>query len=713
MVAGAGPPQRVSISPCEAMMARECPQPSTGARGGNSSADDEPSRQQLASQCPGACQPALSLVEMSELEVRQNWVRRNAISHGANKRRNKRMKQTRRALFASIGLPALYVSAATAARLIFDPTLDQRAHFLFFILAVTAAALTGGAWSAILATCFAAVANAVLAGKSFTASASLIEAGLFVAVAAGIIALARSVRRFQTNAETEREAAVQRSRVAEELAEELNLLVDGAKDYSIYMLDPEARVTIWNRGAERLTGWSEAEVIGQPVHIFYPADATASGRHMTDLKRAISEGGLVTEDWRLRKDGSEFLAQVSTTPLYDERGTLRGFAKIVRDITSQRAIEQELRSSEAHLRSILSTVPDAMIVIDEKGLVLSFSAAAEALFGYTEQEIVGSNVSRLMPSPDRERHDGYLHRYLTTGERRIIGIGRVVFGQRRDGTKFPMELSVGEAGGSPRIFTGFIRDLTERRRTEAKLEELQSELIHVSRVSAMGTMASTLAHELNQPITAVANYVEGVRELLANPDPNDVPMVREALADAANEAMRAGHIVRRLRDFVARGDLEKRLENLTILINESAVLGLIGASEKGVEVDFDLDPEASPVLVDKVQIQQVLINLTRNAVEAMSATSERRLTIRSKRDEENYARVSIEDTGPGIAPEIARDLFTAFVSTKADGMGLGLSICRTIVEANGGRIWAEPRPEGGTVFHFTLVRPEAEQKDGR
>lgn len=623
------------------------------------------------------------------------------------------MMRNRRAILASIGFPALFVAAATVARLIFDPMLDQRAHFLFFTLAVTAAALTGGARSAVLAACLAVLANSVLVGKSFTAPASLIEVGLFGVVAAGIIALALSVRRFQTNAEIEREAAVRRSRVAEELAEELNLLVDGAKDYSIYMLDPDARVTIWNRGAERLTGWSESEVIGQPVDIFYPADAAANGRHRSDLERAISEGGLVTEDWRLRKDGSEFLAQVSTTPLYDDRGTLRGFAKIVRDITSQRAIEQELRSNEAHLRSILSTVPDAMIVIDEKGTVLSFSAAAETLFGYREEEIVGSNVSRLMPSPDRERHDGYLQRYLTTGERRIIGIGRVVFGQRRDGTKFPMELSVGEAGGSPRIFTGFIRDLTERRRTEAKLEELQSELIHVSRVSAMGTMASTLAHELNQPITAVANYVEGVRELLANPDPNDLPMMREALADAANEAMRAGHIVRRLRDFVARGDLEKRLENLTILINESAVLGLIGASEKGVEVDFDLDPEASPVLVDKVQIQQVLINLMRNAVEAMSATSERRLTIRSKRDEESHAKVSIEDTGPGIAPEIAHDLFTAFVSTKADGMGLGLSICRTIVEANGGRIWAEPRPGGGTVFHFTLIRPEAEQKDGR
>lgn len=623
------------------------------------------------------------------------------------------MTRRRRTEISNLGMAVAYVAAATAGRVAFQPMLDQRAHFLFFTLAVTAAALTGGVWSAVLATSLALVTNLVLAGNNFSITETLVETSLFAIASAGIIILARTVRQLRTRADVSREAAERRSKMAEELAEELNLLIDGAKDYSIYMLDPEARVTIWNRGAERLTGWSEAEVIGQPVDVFYPVDAVARGLHVDDLEQAIADGGLQTEDWRLRKDGSEFLAQVSTTPLYDDQGTLRGFAKVVRDITNQRAIEQELRSSEAHLRTILSTVPDAMVVIDEKGIILSFSAAAEQLFGYREEEVAGSNVSRLMPSPDRERHDGYLRRYLTTGERRIIGIGRVVFGERRDGTKFPIELSVGEAGGNPRIFTGFIRDLTERQRTEAKLEELQSELIHVSRVSAMGTMASTLAHELNQPITAVANYVEGVRELLSNPDANDFPMIREALEDAAREAIRAGHIVRRLRDFVARGDLEKRLENLTTLINETAVLGLLGTSEKGITVEFDLDADASPVLVDKVQIQQVLINLMRNAVEAMSAMSERRLLVSSKRDAPGHARVSIEDTGSGIAPEIAGDLFTAFVSTKADGMGLGLSICRTIVEANGGRIWAEPRSGGGTAFHFTLIRPEAEPTDGR
>jgi len=497
-----------------------------------------------------------------------------------------------------------------------------------------------------------------------------------------------------------------------ETADELNLLIDGAQGYAIYMLDPEGRVTIWNTAAERLKGWTEQDVTGRHFSMFYPADAVKAGKPELDLALARDQGKIEEEDWRLRKDGSEFLAHVSMTALRDESGALRGYGKVIRDVTGERAAERAYKASESHLRSILSTVPDAMIVIDEHGAILSFSAAAERLFGYSEGEVRGSNVSMLMPSPDRERHDAYLHRYLSTGERRIIGIGRVVIGARRDGSTFPMELAVGEAiGETQRVFTGFIRDLTERRETEHRLEELQSKLIHVARVSAMGTMASTLAHELNQPITAVANYAEGVRDLLAHPDPEDLPMIREALGDAVREALRAGQIVRRLRDFVARGEVEKTVEDLPTLITEAAALGLLGAKEKGIDVHFDLDPTASLVLLDKVQIQQVVINLLRNAVEAMSDAPLRHLRIASRQEQAGFIRVTIEDTGPGVSPEVADQLFTAFVSTKDDGMGLGLSICRTIVEANGGRIWLEPAPEGGSQFHFTLVAAEQENAD--
>jgi len=360
--------------------------------------------------------------------------------------------------------------------------------------------------------------------------------------------------------------------------------------------------------------------------------------------------------------------------------------------------------SEAHVRSILSTVPDAMIVIDERGSILSFSSTAETMFGYAESEIAGENVSILMPSPDRERHDGYLGRYMRTGERRIIGIGRVTTARRRDGATFPIELSIGEARTPDgRVFTGFIRDLTDRQKTERRLQDLQGELTHVSRVSAMGTLAAALAHELNQPLTAIANYMEAARDLLDAPDAAGIAMVREALDEAAMQSVRAGQIVRRLREFIARGEAEKQIESLRKLVTEANALALVGAGEQGIEVHVALDPAADRVLVDRIQVQQVLLNLIRNAIEAMHDAPVRRLEISSRAEGESLVHMVVADSGSGLDPAVAERLFEPFLSTKDAGMGLGLSICRTIIEAQGGRIWAEPSPFGGTAFHFTLI----------
>jgi two-component system sensor kinase FixL len=364
---------------------------------------------------------------------------------------------------------------------------------------------------------------------------------------------------------------------------------------------------------------------------------------------------------------------------------------------------------EAHLRSILETVPDAMVVIDEAGLIQDFSHAAERLFGWTAAEVAGRNVSMLMPSPYREEHDGYLQRYYRTGERRIIGVGRVVVGERKDGSTFPMELAVGEMrGGGERFFTGFVRDLTERQQTETRLQELQTELVHVSRLTALGEMASALAHELNQPLSAIANYLKGSKMLMdRKPVPTD--RVADAMNRAADEALRAGQIIRRLRDFVARGETERSVESLPKMIEEASALALVGAKEHGIRVRFDLDRDVDLVLADKVQIQQVVLNLIRNAVDAMMDSAKRDLNVIVRPADENMALVSVSDSGPGISPEIADQLFQPFITTKRTGMGVGLSISRTIIEAHGGRIWAEPNAGGGTIVRFTLQRVGKEE----
>jgi two-component system, LuxR family, sensor kinase FixL len=370
------------------------------------------------------------------------------------------------------------------------------------------------------------------------------------------------------------------------------------------------------------------------------------------------------------------------------------------------------RLSEAHLRSILSTVPDAMVVIDSHGMIRSFSSAAEQMFGYREADVLGENVSMLMPSPDRERHDGYLHRYMHTGERRIIGIGRVTTARRRDGATFPIELAIGEArAGEERLFTGFIRDLTERQQTQRRLQDLQVELGHVSRVSAMGTLAAALAHELNQPLSAIATYMESARDLLDRPDSESLAMVREAFSESAAQAMRAGQIVRRLRDFIARGEAERRVESLHKLVIEANALALAGGGDHGVDVSLDLDPSCDLVLVDRIQVQQVVLNLVRNAIEAMAHSEVRKLEIDSQREPGGLVRICVDDSGPGLAAEVRATLFEPFQSTKDTGMGLGLSICRTLIEAQGGRIWAEQSKLGGTSFQFTLITAD-EEADG-
>lgn len=402
-------------------------------------------------------------------------------------------------------------------------------------------------------------------------------------------------------------------------------------------------------------------------------------------------------------------------PLKTDDGRITAIFIEGTDVSELSFANAALQLREDHLRSILATVPDAMVVIDEQGLIQSFSTAAETLFGYQASEVIGQNVKILMPPPYRDEHDAYLLRYLTTGERRIIGLGRTVTGMRKDGSTFPMELSVGEMHpGTGRFFTGFCRDLTERHRAEARIQEQQLELLHMARFTALGEMASTLAHEINQPLTAITNYLKGSRRLLEKSTEENAPMLREAVEKAADQALRAGDVIRHLRDFVARGESERQVERLPALIEEASSLALVGAREIDVRVSYKLDPAAELVLTDRIQIQQVLLNLMRNAVEAMQGAPRRELHVMTVSRDDGMAEVSVIDTGSGLAPEVSAQLFQPFVTTKKQGMGVGLSICRTIVESHGGHIWAEAMPSGGTAFRFTLrIVDKEEVANGR
>lgn len=357
----------------------------------------------------------------------------------------------------------------------------------------------------------------------------------------------------------------------------------------------------------------------------------------------------------------------------------------------------------ALFRLLVSTAVDGILVIDEAGKVRLYNEACERLFGYGPSEVVGRNVSMLMPAPYREEHDGYLKHYRTTGERRIIGIGREVMAQRKDGSVFPIYLSVGEGlFGDMSLFVGIVHDISERQSAARKLQELQSELMHVSRLNEMGHMSSALAHELNQPLAAIMNYLRAAQRTVSAVEDASVVRAGQMMEKALEQTSRAGQIIKRLREFTEKRDTSRTIESLNRVIEEAIELALVGAAVLDVKVQKSLATDLPDIFIDRIQIQQVVLNLVRNAVEAMEEVSIRRLTVSTRMNGEGHVQASFLDTGPGMPDEVIRRLFEAFVTTKENGMGIGLSICRSIIEAHGGRLWMEPAPGGGTEFHFSL-----------
>ena len=355
--------------------------------------------------------------------------------------------------------------------------------------------------------------------------------------------------------------------------------------------------------------------------------------------------------------------------------------------------------------ALIATAVDGIMVIDEKGSVRIYNQACERLFGYTAAEVIGHSIKMLMPAPYREEHDSYLKHYVTTGEKHIIGIGREVQGRRKDGGVFPMNLSVGEGViRGERIFLGIITDISDRLSRERRILDLQSEMLHVSRLTDMGQVAAGLAHELNQPLTAILNYTNAGLDIA---DERGDEELKSVFGKVAEQASRAGNIIRRLRAFIEKRGPNRTDEDITRTIDEAIRLGQFNASERGIKLRVLFEQGLPSVSIDRVQIQQVLINLMKNAAEAMEGLPRRELTVTISRVTPELVQVSVADTGPGISEDMAEKLFQPFVTTKATGMGMGLSICRGIVEAHGGRLWLENNPGGGAVFRFNVPVAQA------
>ncbi len=353
------------------------------------------------------------------------------------------------------------------------------------------------------------------------------------------------------------------------------------------------------------------------------------------------------------------------------------------------------------LEAIIDAAVFGIITIDQQGLIEQFNTSAERMFQYAADEVIGRNVSILMPEPFRSAHDGYLANYLATGEKKIIGLGREVVGRRSDGTEFPIHLTISEVRLEQRVlFTGMIEDISARVEAEQRVQELQDELIHVARLSAMGELASALAHELNQPLTAITNYSNAAKRLLER---GKTSGATDLVLKAGDQAIRAGEIIRRLRQFIERGETERSWQNLIATTREAAQLGLFGTRSLGIEFALQHDTDLPEVMIDKIQIQQVVQNLVRNAADELAfCDGDRRIWISLRKLPSDRVEIAVEDTGPGLSTEVKEKLFQPFVTTKPNGMGVGLSVCRNIIESHGGWIRGEDRAGGGAIFRVNL-----------
>lgn len=378
----------------------------------------------------------------------------------------------------------------------------------------------------------------------------------------------------------------------------------------------------------------------------------------------------------------------------------------LQDVTERKRIEQALVEKEARLHATVEGAHDAILTIDEKGVILSLNSAALRMFDYSEAEAIGAHIETLVPVRLFGGRRSCIGARALNGEEKV---GNVVEtqGRRKDGVSFPVDLAISEISyHGRRLYIAFVRDLTERRKIEARMQKL-----HAERLDAVGGLAAGLAHELNQPLSATAIYLKAARRLLQMPADQRPANVEDALDNAATQIVRAGQIIVHLREFIARGEPDKTIQSLHDIIEEAQELVVVEAKQSNISLVFRLDAADDRILADRVQIKQVLVNLMRNARDAMSASATRRMTVSTSPASRSMIRLDIADTGSGLCEEARASLFEPFATTKPNGLGVGLTIARSIIEAHYGTIWAGPNRDGGATFSFTLPLAATEEEE--
>lgn len=483
------------------------------------------------------------------------------------------------------------------------------------------------------------------------------------------------------------------------------------------VIDAQGAIQSVNPSVQRIFGYAPGELVGSNIKMLMP-EAIAF-EHDSYLRRYRETGeraiiGIGREVIGRRKDGSEFPLDLSVAEW--ERAGETFFTGVMRDVSARKDAEAAQAAGEAQYRAIFDSAVEAMAVIDPKGTIQSVNPAVERVFGYGPRELLGNNIKMLMPQAIPSHHDDYLQRYSDTGTKAIIGIGREVIGQRKEGTVFPLDLSVAEwQRGGETFFTGVMRDVSARKDAETSLREseerlrlLQNEFAHLARVNDLGEMAAAISHEINQPLTAIVNYLStGLFCAEEGHSEDGFVEIEQMMRHASEQALRAGDIVRRLREFVGHSNAVRTVEHADQLVDSAMALALIDARSGGILVEREAGAGDAEVEVDAIQIQQVLVNLLRNAVDALESAApdgERRLTVSTAVRPDGMIEFIVSDNGPGIAPELADRLFDPFVTTKSSGMGMGLSVCRRLIEAHGGAIEAESVPGAGATFRFFLPR---------